>query len=133
MVIAKFVLMLVCLLLEADAPIGTIHIELAEWEFKQPLRPVQDDKENPQHFYLLQGMGGLVTLHLLRESLFFIRAHKDVWAYRQCRESLFREMCRVYRFQFHHDIPVIIPPFTVTVLLPAVKLPSTPEYTELSE
>jgi hypothetical protein len=96
MVISYFFLMLISLLLEADAHVGSVRIELAERKLEDPLKAVHDEEQQNQTLHLLQGMGSLVTLCLSAEILLLILAHEDERQNRECRESLLREMCRVY-------------------------------------
>lgn len=119
-VVIDFFLMLVGFLLRADAHVGPVSIEPAERYLDKPLDKVQLKEQryrnqripsvataekgyrqhhaDNQHLDLLERMGGLVTFHLLRESVAIVLTDKDAWPYCQCPESLHREMIRVYYF-----------------------------------
>jgi len=95
-IVINFSLMIVGFLFEADAHIGPDGIELAQWQFEQPLQYVEDDKQQNEQLCLLEGMGCLMTLVSLRKPVGAILADKDAWPYCQCPESLHWEMSRVY-------------------------------------
>lgn len=94
-------LVFVGFLLKADAHVGSDCVKLAERQFQQPLQSVQEKEENQEHFHLLQGVGGLMSLCIARKLVFAVFAHKDERYYRHCRESLLWEVGRVYLLQSH--------------------------------
>ena len=124
-IIDGVILMPISLLFRADAHVGPVSIEPAERYLDKPLGKVQLKEQryrnqripsvataekgyrqhhaDNQHLDLLERMGGLVTFHLLRESVAFVLTDKDVRTDRQCRIPLLREMLRIYLLQFHNQ------------------------------
>ena len=80
-VISDLCLMLVSLLLEADAHISTVCVEFTTRQLDYIFEAVDDKEEDPDTFYLLEGVSCLVPIICLSEIFLLIRAHEYERAY----------------------------------------------------